>query len=836
MQYDKQLTISAAGSRRSTHWPAQQVWWSELTERLKVPTRGTETLAEYLALSKSKQDDLKDVGGFVGGTFTGNRRKASSVAGRDLVTLDLDNIPAGNTADVLRRLNGLGCAYVVYSTRKHEEARPRLRVLIPLIRTATVDEYEPIARKLGQLIGIDMCDPTTFEASRLMYWPSCSSDSQYIFQASDKPFVDTDGLLGLYTNWRNVSEWPQVPGTEQTHQRLLSKQEDPTQKHGVIGAFCRVYDIYRALETFLPDAYTEVDGMPDRLTFTGGSTTGGAVVYDNGAFLFSHHATDPVGGKLVNAFDLVRLHRYSELDDDAKPDTPVNKLPSYAAMCEFALQDESVAALLNQERYEQATQDFGVAPDDAANWMKLLRVSPTTGQPAKTIRNVMIVLENDPRLKGRIRKDLFADRILGYAPLPWGARSRAEGAFLWTDEDDKGLRKYMELVLGFSTRDLIDVALGNHATENSFNPVTEYLNSIEWDGIPRLDTVYIDYLGADDHPYTRTVARKAFTAAVARAMTPGCKFDYMTVVCGPQGIGKSTFFTKLGREWFSDSIKTFEGKDAAELIQGVWIVEIGELEAFSKTDIKVIKQFLSKLDDQYRAAYARTTEKHQRRCVFFGTTNDHEYLRDPTGNRRFWSVDVLLQRPTKSVFDDLTGDEIDQIWAEAVMRWRVGEPLHLSDEMEVEAQKRRESHMERDPLQGQIEEFVDRPIPEDWVKWEPGRRSMFWGDGVRDGLKLVPRDRVCAMEIWRECLNERRVMTKIDATRINQVLEMLPGWERAGVQRFGVDYGRQKGFKRVQTDAKVVNFLGQNVNQVPQFVNHPENGSVNHVNQVSRES
>ncbi|GMA52657.1 hypothetical protein GCM10025857_40140 [Alicyclobacillus contaminans] len=301
------------------------------------------------------------------------------------------------------------------------------------------------------------------------------------------------------------------------------------------------------------------------------------------------------------------------------------------------------------------------------------------------------------------------------------------------------MRAYIERVLGFRTRDVIQDALVQCAAKNGFNPVAAYLDSLEWDGVPRLDTLYVDYLGADDHPYTRAVARKAFTAAVARAMTPGCKFDYMTVVCGPQGIGKSTLFTKLGRDWFSDSIKTFEGKDAAELIQGVWIVEIGELEAFSKTDIKVVKQFLSKLDDQYRAAYARTTERHPRRCVFFGTTNDHEYLRDPTGNRRFWPVDAMMQEPTKSVFTDLTDEEIDQIWAEAVMRWRLGEPLFLSAELEEEAEKRRQVHMERDTLEGQIEAFLERPIPVDWQKWTLERRRLFWGGGIRDDITLVPR-------------------------------------------------------------------------------------------------
>ena len=630
---DRQITISAAGSRRATQWPGQTLYWSEFVERLKTPARSTETLAEYLQLPKGKQDDLKDVGGFVGGALAGLRRKANAVTSRDVITLDLDNIPAGGTQDTLRRVEALGCAYAVYSTRKHEEARPRLRVLAPLDRTATADEYEPLARKLAQIIGIELCDPTTFEVHRLMFWPSCCADSQYVYQFGDKGFLSVDGLLAMYADWKNVAEWPEVPGVGQKQTKLAEKQADPTTKAGIVGAFCKVYDVYRAMDAFLPGVYEPGDAMPGRYTFTGGSTVGGAIIYDNGQFLYSHHATDPAGGKLVNAFDLVRLHRFAGLDDEAKPGTLTHNLPSYRAMSELAVADAQVTALLNQERYEKATQEFSTPADDNANWISKLRVSASTGTPVKSTANVRIVLENDPLLKGRIRKDTFADRIVGTAPLPWGAREQETGDFQWTDDDDSGLREYIEKILGFRSRELIEDALRNHAALHGFNPVVEYLNKAEWDEVPRLDTLYIDYLGAEDCAYTRAVTRKGLVAAVARAMEPGCKFDHMTVINGKQRIGKSTVFDRLGGQWFSDSLRTFEGKEAAEMLQGIWILEIAELMAYSKSDIRTIKNFLSKRVDHYRAAYARKTEEHPRRCVFFGTTNDHDYLNDPTARK-----------------------------------------------------------------------------------------------------------------------------------------------------------------------------------------------------------
>lgn len=835
LQFDRPITISAAGSRNAVKWPNQTIYISELYDRLAVPVRSTETLMEYLRMTKPQQDNLKDVGGFVGGVVRGGgRRKGNAIDGRDILTLDLDHIPAGGTDDVLRRVDGLGCGYAIYSTRKHSPDAPRLRIILPLDKTITADEYEPIARKAAELIGINLCDPSTFEASRLMYYPSCCADSQYVYTYGDKPFLSAEGVLGLYADWRDVTAWPQVPGVQDPHKRMAAKQGDPTDKPGVVGAFCRTYNVLDAMDKFLPGIYEPVDTMSDRYTFTGGSTTGGAVLYDNGTFLFSHHATDPAGGKLVNAFDLVRHHLYGDTDDEAQPGTPTVRMPSYTAMCELAIKDKSVSALINKERYDAATKDFAGIPtldgeDPPENWMELLDTNPKTGQIEKSTKNVRIMLENDPLLKGRIKMNTFSAQLLGVAPMPWGARQEDTGDFEWGEADDSGIRDYAQQVLQFRSSEMVSDAVLLIAQKNTFDPVASYLQALQWDGIPRLDSLYIDYFGADEHPYTRAVTRKAFVAAVARAMAPGAKFDTMTVVQGAQGIGKTTFFSRMGKGWFSNSVGTFEGKEAAELLRGVWIVEIGELEALSRSDVKLVKQFLSKTEDQYRAAYARRTEKHPRHCVFFGTTNNQEYLRDPTGNRRFWPVDTENGRPKKNVFEDLTPETVDQIWAEATIRWQLGEPLILTQELEEEADRRREIHMERDPLRGQIEEFLDRLVPEDWAAWDPMRRNIFWSEGLKSATNLVPRDRVCAIEIWRECLGEHRNLTRMDAHRINEILEGLPDWERTSTMRFGANYGTQKGFKYIGKTEK-------RCKPTCKLVNLRDSGDVNLVNQENAES
>ncbi len=798
MLNDRKITISAGASRRATLWTAQTLLISELWEKLKVPARGTETLAEYMSLKKAQQDELKDIGGFMGGTLNGPRRKANNVTGRDIITLDLDNIPAGGTDDVLRRVEALGCGYCVYSTRKHQPAAPRLRILLPMDRTVTADEYEPIARKMGEYIGLEFADPTTFEVSRLMYWPSCCADSQYVYLTADKPLLSADGLLDTYADWHDMTTWPALPG-QQAFTKLAVKQGDPEGKNGVVGAFCRTYDIYRAMEELIPGIYEPVDTMPGRYTYIGGSTTGGAVLYDNGKFLYSHHATDPCSGRLVNAFDLVRLHKFADADDEAQAGTPANRLPSYAAMCEFATGLADVAGLMAQERYANAAKDFeGIGPDNAddpANWMALLETSAQTGAVKGTINNVLIILEHDPMLKGKFALNQFANRGEVLGALPWDQRTKRR---LWDDNDNQGLYWYIEKVYKITGNGKIDGALSLHSNRFAFNEVQDYLGGLKgkWDGVPRLDTLFIDYLGAKDTAYNRAVTRKAFTAAVARAMTPGCKYDNMVILAGPQGIGKSTLLDKMSRGWFNDSIRTFEGKEASELLQGVLLVEVSELDAFRRTDVSRIKQFLSLRADRFRAAYGRNVKEIPRSCIFFGTTNTSDFLQDTTGNRRFWPIDTGEQRRTKSVWADLD-QELDQLWAEAITRWQLGEPLYLSGAIEEDAKAKQEEHREASSREGIVREFMDRQVPDDWSKWPIDRRRMFWAGGVQGDIKLVTRESICALEVWCEAFGGSvREMKNTDTRELNAIMIATPGWEKASNAKYMGPYGTQRGFIR----------------------------------------
>lgn len=807
MQYDRKLIISIGNSRNSTNWIPSEVMWSEFIDRLRTPQRTPETFDDYMRLSKRQQGDLKDIGGFVGGALQGTRRKASAVTGRDLVTLDLDNIASGETENVIRRVDGLGIAYAIYSTRSHAEFRPRLRVIIPLAETVTADEYEPIARKLAANIGIELCDPTTFDVSRLMYWPGCSADSQYIIRYADKPFADGQGILDQYGDWRDVRFWPQVPGKETKPRELLAKQQDHLAKKGIVGAFCRTYDILQAIQAYIPNAYEETD-KEDRLTYTGGTTVAGAVLYDDGKFLYSHHATDPCGGQLVNAFDLVRLHRFGDDDADAKDGTPVNRLPSYQAMKSLAMQDSAVMTDLNASAQQHASDVFSavepaagtpeiVLENDDVNWMERakLEYDQNTGRPKRTMDNIIRILNYDPELAGKVAIDDFSTRGLVLGPLPWnGCQDRR----LWQDTDDAGIAWYLENRYGITGRDKITAALMLVSEQHRFNEVRDYFQALEWDGVRRLETVLHDYLGAADTAYTRAVARKSFAAGVARVMTPGCKYDYVPVFTGPQGIGKTTFLKTIGRDWHSDSLQNFRGKEAAEMIQGILINEIGEMTGYSKSDDNEIKQFLSRCYDVYRQPYGRHTGRFPRKGIFFGTCNDHDFLKDPTGSRRFWPVDMGIRAPSKNVWEELPG-EVDQLWAEAVQYWKDGEPLYMdTPELDAMAKAEQDQHREDNVKEGMIREFLAKPIPEGYDSMSLSTRRMWWS-GTTQGATFGPREKVCALEIWCECFGgDPRNMKRADSRDINFVLAGMEGWQRNKSRRRYGYCGVQRGFEVIK--------------------------------------
>lgn len=788
LNYDKELILSVAGSRKAAVWKAQKMMWSDFITKVYYPVISPETLREYKALPKAQQDELKDVGGYVGGSLKDGRRKNGHLLERSLITLDADSIAPGGTNDILSRVSGLGCAYVIYSTRKHESAAPRLRIVIPTDRFMTAEEYEPVARRLAFMIGLDIFDSTTFEPIRFMYWSSRCADGEWVCVYEDKPFLSVEGMLSLCGNWRDMTAWPRLAKEKKSIEQGLRRQQDPKEKDNIIGAFCRVYDIPAAIEIFIPGIYESCgDG---RYTYTGGSTAGGAVLYEDGKFLYSHHATDPAGGKLLNAFDMVRIHKFGYLDEEAGENLKGNQLPSFSAMSELCRKDEVV----NRE-YMRGLFKMPKSGQDDMAWLEKLEVKNNHIQ--KTAANIQLILENDPLLRGKFSYDLFSRRTCTAGALPWNQEQLRRDI---TDYDMAGLRVYLESVYRITGREKIQDAFDSMAQAHASHDVRDYLAGLRWDGVGRLDTVLIDYLGAEDSPYTRAVTRKLFCAGVARIFKPGIKYDYLVVLIGRQGLGKSTFIRVMGIHWYTDSVKISDMRDktAAEKLQGVWVAELAEMDGFNKTEKTTVKSFLSANEDLYRPAFGRYTVRNPRQSIFIGTSNRGDFLTDETGNRRFLPIDCGAQAPCKSVFTELRM-EIDQIWAEAVARWRAGESIYLDAAMTAHAERQQEMHRQEDPREGMILEFLSRQIPTDWCSWDMERR-LFYNPGTYTG-PTVERASICAAEIWVECFKYRlQDMTQKDSRAINAILRNLPGWEPLRY-RPGADYGQQRGFHKGVTQS-----------------------------------
>lgn len=784
IKHDKQLDVALGNTRKTKTWKNKSISWSELLDRLSNTTRTPETIAEYKAMNRDQQSQIKDVGGFVGGYCNNGSR--SDIRFRSILCLDADFADNDLWPDWELIF---GCAAAVYSTHKHTPEKPRLRLVIPLSRDVTPDEYQAIGRRVADSLGIDKFDDTSYQPQRMMYWPSTSQDGEYIFKYCDAPFLDADAELATYHDWRDISSWPMSSRVAEVQKKTASKQKDPLEKGGLVGAFCRAYTIHEAIEKFVP-SYVHCD-EPNRYTYTDGSTAAGVVIY-NDKFSYSHHATDPASSQLCNAWDLVRLHLFHDLDVDFDTDKPNTSRPSYKAMAQMVANDERVKVQLVNDRTAEASQDFAddinVARTD--DWKTKLKITEK-GALAQTIENVVLILQNDPNLADCLALNEMEHTIVVKRNLPW---RKVKPLSQWVDADDAALRYYLERIYGLSGKDRIFDAVNVVAQQAAFHPVREYLDACEWDGESRVDTLLIDYLGAEDNPYTRIVTRKTLVAAVARIYQPGCKFDYMLTLRGKQGIGKSALINKLGGRWFSDTFTTMQGKEAYEQVLGVWIMEIGELAGMRKAEAETIKLFISKQTDRFRPAYGRRLQEFPRQCIFIGTTNESTFLRDTTGNRRFWVVDTP-NKPRLSLWDDLTKEQIRLIWGEAVELYKSGEELYLPRDMEKIAREVQESYEEENPRVGIVADYLDRLLPAGWEDMDIYARRQ-WLETESNGT--IKRTHVCALEIWTEVLGGNpEKFDRYAIMEIRSILERLPEWKSGGrSQKTIKPYGRQRFFER----------------------------------------
>lgn len=365
----RQFTIAIAHSRKAKKWQNGTYTLEELHKLIGKIYVTSETAAEYAAMQKSERDEIKDIGGFVGGFLENGRRKKGACDKRSILTLDADNA-SEDFPEIVEML--LGCCCFIYSTHSYTKKHPRYRLIMPLSRDVNGDEYVFVANKIMELLGIEQFDPTCIEPERLMYYCSHSSDVEPIFISFKGELLDPDKFLN--SDWKNAS----------TLDKPIKKQADPREKNNIVGAFCRTYTITEAIETYLADVYTPENN--GRYTYIPGHSYGGLVIYEDDLFAYSNHATDPAGAKLLNAFDLVRIHKFGELDDKAKEGTPPGRMPSYLAMIDMALSDEKVKKLRTAEAFGDET--------DAADYIEVNR----NGTAKINVARLADIIANSERL------------------------------------------------------------------------------------------------------------------------------------------------------------------------------------------------------------------------------------------------------------------------------------------------------------------------------------------------------------------------------------------------------------------------------------------------------
>ncbi len=545
-----------------------------------------------------------------------------------------------------------------------------------------------------------------------------------------------------------------------------------SEKHDMESTFCRAYSCRAAIEKFLADLF-----LLDKTTGLYAATYNPEVTLETDEvqqIVWISGVNAP-----CNAFEIVRIFRFGDLDKSVKEETATKRRPSYKAMLQLCAEDTTVKLTVIKDK----NKSVNVNSDE---WEAALSLNDRN-QIERTGQNIKLILLNDPQLK-KVRFDRFTKQDITDCPDFCNERDNRI--------DDESIGKiaiYIENVYGLqlSQPRIIDM-LKTTSKERGFNPVHEFIQSATWDNVERIDTVVIRYLGADDTPLTRMQTRKWMVGAVARAFSPGCKFDHILTFTGPQGVGKSTFLNIIAGNWFSDSFSfAHDDKSKIEDITGAWIVEISELNGMKRAhDAEAAKAFLSRVRDDVRPAYARKSESIPRSNVFAATTNETEFLQSCNGNRRWWIIPIKGTGEVREWIDKLKA-EVPQLWAEAYHYYTAGETLFLPAELESEANRRQAEYTTAagDELLEEIEAFLNRLVPKAYFSWPLGKRaqwqkwavdpSSFIDDEYRQ-IGTEPLTIVSPKMIKCEMPNDAiRTSFRYSSQYINSLMEHIHGWVRS---------------------------------------------------------
>ena len=875
---DRVVTIARGSAINQAKCNNQSLPWSQFRQLFHTPLRTTETQAYYQQLDKKNPERarLKVLNGwYLGAPIEGKTRNRTAVQARQIITLDLDTL----TPETFQQLTVHGNHYLsqyemlLHTTRSHTPENPRLRAIILCENDIELEEFEPLTRILAWHCDSTMeaVDKATFRIAQMMYFPTCSIDQEYWHgYNSGKTLIAAELLNSWQGDWRDFSCLPRK--TSDNPRRFAEKAEDPATKPGLIGAFCRVYGIRDVIEQFLPEIY----GNPDthsadvRYTYLKGQSQFGAVVYDD-KFMYSWHGTDPAGDQLRNAWDLVRIHHYGHLDIGKSEDNP-NALPSQIEMTKWVkkiadvnkqlvkdsldveamfggieddLEDDStadrIAAFLGSDSYLDDVPDYpghNVKIPIRQDWYTDLELG-REGIKA-TLNNVLLILTHDKRLRNCCQLNAFNGEIMYKKKIisqipevnPPEVKDKINGD-LWNDTHDAFVKAILSAPRGKNgvgygiqvSDNILTAAVRLVADGLQFHPVIHHLVSLpEWDGIERVERLWIDYLGTPDNAFYRESAKLFLTGAIARLFYPGIPFDFMPILMGEQGLYKTTFVRELGfgsNKWGKEfDAPLDQKKDATEQIKSAWILEMSEISALKYSEIQHQKSFLTRITDRVRLSYDRRMSEFDRQCVFVGTSNEYEFLKD-YANRRYWPIRVA----NKQIDMELFKINRDQIWSEALYLFidkakRKGyDRDNIFFNLSIEANKIAENIQQDARVQSAdefdiqyIQNYLDTP-----VKLSELNNTLGLENDSDKPDPLVLRVKTNAKQILGDCLNES-IETLNPSTKnyrlqsIGNTMKEVSGWARgqdwgAGNGRDGskisVDnYGRGRGYVRADATAE----------------------------------
>ncbi len=837
MRREKQFNMLSFKNRFAYTGINQQVSYEIMFRSFAVNYKRTkETVLEYQKGNKQLRDNAKDVGAFLMGNTTENRRDRLAIELRNMITLDLDYCPENIMTILQEKANTiLNFRFFVYSTHSHTSKKPRLRLIAPLLYDIKPEEYEAAASRLCSKIGIEFFDATTIQSNRIMYFPSTSIDGDYICESfnDDKGDLDAQILLDEYYDYHNIDEWQRPHYFDGRSSGKINRGTIPDStktKWRMVNSFNTEYTITDAIDTFLSDIYKKENSKNNnRYTFIGGESRNGLHIL-NPQYAYSHHATDPAQGRLLNAFDIVRIHKFGK-QDLHKTDNEIyddyGNTSSFKAMCDFIKTMPNVMKH-DPKIKEQETQlielmekfDVDTTDNENIEWHNLFIRDNKSNALIRHPYNIGIIIANDPLLKDLFFYDTIKQQIC-FLRAPFWDTDIKKGDGL-RDLDMQHIAQYIAQPPYFqSGKDAMENAVMVEAYKKKINYPKHFLSTLpEWDGVERVETVFIDLFDVGDCSFIREATKKWFTALVARIMEPGCKFDYTVSLIGAVGIGKSMFGKSLiAIDWdgdmaniekanyfFSDKeIDLRNERDTIDALRGVCILEIAEFDKyFTKYDKATLKSFMTKTKDRFIERYGKRSIDVPRSFIMLATTNEQRPIKNVEDERRFMPFYSNLPKHKALIFDQTKWNkEIrDQVLAEALHYYFTG--YSFSAPFNPKQQREWDMLLDRASLEndyfGIVEEYVNNKFPVQFFDLEFHQQKSWWREKTDGGYHRSLRDEFSIKEIYCIALDKRLGDNPdfYERKDIEQALNRL-GFERQGNSRktFG-DLGRQIYYKKME--------------------------------------